>query len=251
MSAAPRRYFPRGNDLRTDGEGEASTRIVPFKQADTCTGHLENNAKNAALYKAWQWPWLLSHFDRCFKCHVWGFQAKKLGLAVKCGVPALGLPPAGWEGCSHGVSPSQGNVKGAPGNSGHLCYLCANPEGNITPETSGAKSERLTGRGDVACLLMPARPPDVQEVLTVSRCGVAAAHLVHPSSICGQGAEPLKQRRNRSPLGSTTSMGSSEYVAREHPCGTASGWGGAGRWQKCKGVRAGVGLCFLQQNCEK
>jgi len=49
MSAAPRRYFPRGNDSRAaDGEGEASTRAVPLEQAGTCVGHFENNAKNAA-----------------------------------------------------------------------------------------------------------------------------------------------------------------------------------------------------------
>lgn len=127
MSAAPRRYFPRGNDSRADGEGEVSTHIVPFKQADTCTGHFENNAKNAALYKVWQWPWLLNYFDRCVKCHVWGYRVKKLGLPVKCGVLASGLrPQAGWRGQGHGVSPSRGNIKGVknlnstPGNSCHV-----------------------------------------------------------------------------------------------------------------------------------
>lgn len=153
------------NNSRADGEGEASTHTVPFKQADTCVGHFENNAKNVALCKAWQWPWVLNHFDRCVKCRVWGYRAKKLGLPVKCGMPAPGLRPrAGWGGRGHGVSPSQGNLKGAknlnstPGNSGHMSSVTHVVTQRVTlHQRPRAKSETLAGWG---CGLSPhAGPP--------------------------------------------------------------------------------------------
>lgn len=41
-----------GNNSCARGKGEVCTQTVPFKQADTCTRHFKNNAKNAVLYKA-------------------------------------------------------------------------------------------------------------------------------------------------------------------------------------------------------
>lgn len=112
MSAVPRQCVPRGNNSCAHREGEVCTRTVPFKQADTCTRHFKNNAKNVVLYKAWQWPWLLNHFDRCVKSCVVRILDEKAWA-----------PDGVW---GHGISPSWGNIKGAknlnctPGNSGHM-----------------------------------------------------------------------------------------------------------------------------------
>lgn len=170
------------NDSRADGEGEASTHTVPFKQADTCVGHLENNAKNVALCKAWQWPRVLNHFDRCVKCRVWGYRAKKLGLPVKCGMPAPGLRPrAGWGGRGHGISPSQGNLKGVknlsstPGNSGQVSSVTRVVTQRVTLHQWPVERKVKRWRdGATGCPLLQAHP------LAVSPRGLPAARPVPP-----------------------------------------------------------------------